>query len=228
MTAIDFPNLPQTDDIFTVGERSWRWDGSAWISIGTVGPVGPTGPATSISIGQVLTTGPDESSSVSVTGPAGDQVLDFVLTAGPTGPTGPLGTFLASATEPISPSEGDVWFNSVNGNTYVYYDSYWVGASGGTAYADWSYVNSNTVAKANQNFIADSSIGAFTIILPESPQIGEFVGIIDLEKSFRRNGVTLSGGEELIEGRSDNLVLNVDKASVIIQYVGSTSGWRVI
>jgi hypothetical protein len=228
MAAIDFPNAPEIDDIFTLGERSWRFTGAVWVSVGTIGPQGPTGPATSISIGEVLTGDLEAEASVSVTGPAGNQVLDFVLPPGPTGPTGPIGTFFASATEPSSPTEGDVWFNSVSGSTYVYYDSYWVGASGGTAYADWSYVNSNTVAKANQNFIADSSNGAFTIILPESPQIGEFVGIIDLEKSFRRNGVTISAGEELIEGRSDNLVLNVDKASVILQYVGSTSGWRVI
>jgi hypothetical protein len=217
MAAIDFPDFPQVNDIFTVGSRSWKWTGSVWQTLTTQIQVGPTGPQ-----GQNSTvagpTGP-----IGLTGPTGPTGP-----TGSTGPTGPLGNFFASEAAPTGPAEGDVWFNSITGSTYVYYDSYWVGASGGTAYADWSYVNANTVAKANQNFIADSSNGAFTIILPESPQIGEFVGIIDLEKSFRRNGVTLSAGEELIEGRSDNLVLNVDKASVIIQYVGSTSGWRVI
>ena len=217
MTVINFPDFPEVDQVFTFGSRSWKWTGSVWQTITTQIQIGPTGPA-----GQDSTiagpTGPQ-----GLTGPTGPTGP-----TGSTGPTGPLGNFFASATEPATPAQGDVWFNSVTGSTYVYYDSYWVGASGGTAYADWSYVNANTVAKANQNFIADSSNGAFTIILPESPQIGEFVGIIDLEKSFRRNGVTLSAGEELIEGRSDNLVLNVDKASVIIQYVGSTSGWRVI
>jgi hypothetical protein len=28
--AIDFPNSPTVDDIFTVAEKSWIWDGSAW------------------------------------------------------------------------------------------------------------------------------------------------------------------------------------------------------
>jgi hypothetical protein len=217
MAAIDFPDFPQVDDIFTVGSRSWKWTGSVWQTLTTqvqVGATGPTGAASTV---------PGPTGPQGITGPTGS-----LGPTGPSGPTGPLGNFFASATAPASPGTGDVWFNSVTGSTYVYYDSYWVGASGGTAYADWSYVNSNTVAKANQNFIADSSSGAFTIILPESPQVGEFVGIIDLEKSFKRNGVTISAGEELIEGRSDNLVLNVDKASVILQYVGSTSGWRVI
>lgn len=43
-----------------------------------------------------------------------------------------------SDTAPVSPSEGDLWFNSSNAKTYVYYDSTWVevGASGGVAELD--------------------------------------------------------------------------------------------
>ena len=28
--AIDFPNSPTTNQIFTVGSRSWIWDGIIW------------------------------------------------------------------------------------------------------------------------------------------------------------------------------------------------------
>ena len=28
--AIDFPNTPTTGQLYTVGNRSWRWDGTAW------------------------------------------------------------------------------------------------------------------------------------------------------------------------------------------------------
>lgn len=217
MAAINFPDFPEVDDIFTVGTRSWKWNGVAWQTLTTplqIGPTGPQGEASTIE----GPTGPQ--------GPTGSQGIQGPT--GPTGPTGPLGNFFASATAPASPGEGDVWFNSVTGSTYVYYDSYWVGASGGTAYENWSYANSNTVALANENFLADTSNGSFTIILPESPQIGEFVGIIDLENSFKRNGLVLSGGEELIEGRDDNMVLNVDRASIIVKFVGSTYGWRIV
>jgi hypothetical protein len=31
-----------------------------------------------------------------------------------------------SATAPASPSEGDMWFESDTGRTYVYFDSYWI------------------------------------------------------------------------------------------------------
>ena len=43
-----------------------------------------------------------------------------------------------SDTAPASPEVGDLWFNSTNARTYVYYDSSWVevGGSGGVASLD--------------------------------------------------------------------------------------------
>lgn len=32
MAAIDFPNSPTSGDVFTVGSRSWKWNGTAWTS----------------------------------------------------------------------------------------------------------------------------------------------------------------------------------------------------
>lgn len=74
--SIDFPNSPALDQVFTSGNRSWKWNGSVWIVAqsswspsvvpGPTGPLGPTGP-----------TGP----SGGPTGPTG--------TTGPTGATGP-------------------------------------------------------------------------------------------------------------------------------------------
>lgn len=43
------------------------------------------------------------------------------------------GSLTVSDTAPLLPSEGDLWYNSTDGSTYVYYDSFWVEAS--SAYA---------------------------------------------------------------------------------------------
>jgi hypothetical protein len=45
MTAIDFPNTPEVDDEFTVGDITSVWDGDVWNSIGTpvAGPAGAAG-----------------------------------------------------------------------------------------------------------------------------------------------------------------------------------------
>jgi hypothetical protein len=45
--AIDFPNSPSVGQELTVGDRTWRWDGTAWsaaIQAPVPGPTGPTGP----------------------------------------------------------------------------------------------------------------------------------------------------------------------------------------
>jgi hypothetical protein len=45
MTAIDFPNSPTVNDLFTVGSRTWRWSGATWdsVELTVVGPTGPQG-----------------------------------------------------------------------------------------------------------------------------------------------------------------------------------------
>jgi hypothetical protein len=54
-----------------------------------------------------------------------------VLLADPSTPTGLAwgdagGGATVSTTAPEDPSEGDLWFKSTNGTTYIYYDSFWV------------------------------------------------------------------------------------------------------
>lgn len=55
-----------------------------------------------------------------------------VLTADPTSPTGlswlepDTGSITVSQTAPLGPEAGDLWFNSTNGVTYIYYDNFWV------------------------------------------------------------------------------------------------------
>jgi hypothetical protein len=52
MAAIDFPDVPEVDELFTSGDRTWKWNGIAWEAFGTIigatGPTGPTGSASSI------------------------------------------------------------------------------------------------------------------------------------------------------------------------------------
>ena len=33
MPAIDFPNSPTLNQIFSSGGKSWRWDGTAWVMV---------------------------------------------------------------------------------------------------------------------------------------------------------------------------------------------------
>jgi len=67
-----------------------------------------------------------------------------VLIADPTSPTGLAwgeagGTIEVAATAPEDPTEGSVWYNSAEGTSYIYYDSFWVPLS--PAQAGESFVN---------------------------------------------------------------------------------------
>jgi hypothetical protein len=64
-----------------------------------------------------------------------------VLIADPTAATGLAwgesgGSISVSTTAPESAGEGDLWFNSTNATTYIYYDSFWVELSEAKAGAD--------------------------------------------------------------------------------------------
>lgn len=43
MTAIDFPNNPSVNQTFTVGQRTWKWTGTAWDVVVTTQVTGPQG-----------------------------------------------------------------------------------------------------------------------------------------------------------------------------------------
>lgn len=96
---IDFPNSPTLNELFTVGDVTWYWDGSVWRisnsqgATGPTGPIGPTGPT-----GPIGATGP--------TGPTG-STGPVSTVPGPTGPTGPTGS-----TGPTGPV-----FQNIDGGT---------------------------------------------------------------------------------------------------------------
>jgi hypothetical protein len=111
--AIDFPDTPAVDDVYTVDDRSWKWNGVYWEAVATTGPTGPTGPDGSFLVSDTAPTGPVEGdvwynsttgqqfvyydsywveSAASVIGPTGPTGLTGETGAtGPTGPTGPAG-----------------------------------------------------------------------------------------------------------------------------------------
>lgn len=86
MTAIDFPDSPTLNQLFTVGDVTWYWDGSVWRISNSQGATGPTGP-----VGPTGPTGPQGIQGITgPTGPTGPQGIQGVT--GPTGPTGPTGS----------------------------------------------------------------------------------------------------------------------------------------
>jgi hypothetical protein len=93
MSAIDFPNSPSVNDTHTVGDRSWKWNGSQWKVVRSVlpGATGPTGP-----------TGAQGDTVTGSTGAVGNTGAQGVT--GPTGPTGSNGATGATGAAAVTNS----------------------------------------------------------------------------------------------------------------------------
>ena len=107
------------------------------VPIGATGATGPTG----------LTGATGPTGVTGATGLTGDTgptgVTGATGVTGPTGPTGPTGVtgatgvtgptaITSSATAPVSPTAGAIWFDTSTGSSYIYYNSAWVELGGGT------------------------------------------------------------------------------------------------
>ena len=101
--AINFPDTPSIGDSYTAPTGIiYTFDGVRWNG-GNTGSIGPQGPS-----GVDGATGPE----------------------GPQGPTGPGVTIDANA--PGTPSQGDLWYDTDDGNTYIYVNSSWVDSNPST------------------------------------------------------------------------------------------------
>jgi hypothetical protein len=73
----------------------------------------------------------DELHNVVITSPADNQVLAYEAATGlwknvALSGGGGGASVTISETAPASPTAGNVWFNSTEGTSYIYYDSFWV------------------------------------------------------------------------------------------------------
>lgn len=100
MADIDFPSSPSLNDIYSFGDKTWKWNGYAWQAEPYGGPTGPTGP-TGPSV-----TGPTGAAS-NITGPTGSQGIQGPTGAtGATGSTGPTGPSITGPTGAASTVAG--------------------------------------------------------------------------------------------------------------------------
>ena len=83
-------------------------------------------------------------------------------------------------------------------------------------------------AAVNTKYTTDTSSSAFTIQLPASPTVGQYVTVTDIKGTWATNNLTVAQNGNNIQGAAADLICNVNHAYVTLIYTAdATTGWVV-
>jgi hypothetical protein len=95
--------------------------------------------------------------------------------------------------------------------------------SGGAA---WQAVQtSGFTAVAKQGYFCNTTSSAFTVTLPSSPTIGDFISFVDYAGTFDTNNLTIARNGKNIQGLAEDLTVNQERAAFTLVFTDNTQGW---
>ena len=80
-------------------------------------------------------------------------------------------------------------------------------------------------AVAGNGYFCNTTGGAFTVTLPTSPALGDFISFIDYAGTFDTNNLTIARNGKNIQGAAADLTVNVERAGFTLVFVDDTQGW---
>jgi hypothetical protein len=80
-------------------------------------------------------------------------------------------------------------------------------------------------AVAGYGYFCNTTGGAFTVTLPTSPVLGDFISFIDYAGTFDTNNLTIARNGKNIQGAAADLTVNVERAGFTLVFVDDTQGW---
>ena len=80
-------------------------------------------------------------------------------------------------------------------------------------------------AVAGNGYFVNTTSAAFTITLPTSASIGDFISFIDYAGTFDTNNLTIGRNGHNIQGDASDLTVATERAGFTLVYVDSTQGW---
>lgn len=126
---------------------------------------------------------------------------------------------------PSTPVAGNIRYNTELKSFEGYNGSIWGTIGGGLQSSD--IVNSHYVALPNNLVRADSTGGSFSVSLPENPNDGIVVGIIDVARTFSNFPVTVIPNTGATIENSNSLLIDISGASVSFVYIAASLNWRL-
>jgi hypothetical protein len=155
---------------------------------------------------------------------SGDRGTQGIAGSGGTGGTGGGSSTLVGLTDVSisSPQAGQVL--KYNGTIWINGTDLTGSGGGGGSLAPWSRKTANYTAVNGDRLIADTTNGTFTITLPVTPTLGDYVIITD-GSNFSNTNLTVARNGSTIEGFSDNVLLDTTGATYEFIYDGIT--WQL-
>lgn len=147
-----------------------------------------------------------------------------------TGETGaaeiPVGT---TAERPLAPTTGNFRFNRDD----VQFEGWdetngWQPIAGGGGGLTWSVITTGTTGVDLNGYIADTSLGGFTLTLPLSPSVGAQVAFKDFAGTFGTSPLTIARNGQEIEGVAEDMVIDSDGFAGTLVYSGADRGWLLV
>lgn len=86
---------------------------------------------------------------------------------------------------------------------------------------------SPATAVSKRGYLIDTTSATYSLTLPATPAVGDMVGISDFAGNSATNNITVGRNSTNIDGVAEDLVINIDKASIILVYTGATVGWQI-
>ena len=80
-------------------------------------------------------------------------------------------------------------------------------------------------AVAGNGYFCNTTGGAFTVTLPTSATIGDFISFIDYAGTFDTNNLTIGRNGHNIQGTAADLTVATERAGFTLVYVDTTQGW---
>jgi hypothetical protein len=113
-------------------------------------------------------------------------------------------------------------------NVYKGATSSWLKISGSGGGGTYSTASSNTLAASGDAIFANTSGGSFTLTLPSTPTMGDFVEVIDGTGSFQTYPLTIARNGQKIMSTDEDMVADVANSYTKLVFFNATYGWRVL
>ena len=96
----------------------------------------------------------------------------------------------------------------------------------GNIKSTWLTKSENYTAQSNEKILLVADIAPFTITLPSSPNLGDFISFIDASsQGLDFNPVTIDRNGQKINGASSNITVSTEAAAFTLVYTGTNRGW---